>query len=250
MDEYEQRLPSTAADINPIRHISISTADTSIAILSMFQNTATANAGVYLTTNGGTSWVQRSTGFPTVLGTLVRGCLIRPGSNTEFYAGVIAPTGGIYRTTNAGLSWTSFNGGPVTATSIIRSIAFRTSGDSTLYIANAGTATSDQGVFEYSWIPVGIHDPGNIPLEYSLQQNYPNPFNPTTIISFQLAANGFTSLKVLDVLGREVAILVNEKLNAGTHVVNFDGSKLSSGVYYYKLSTGSFTETRKMVLIK
>ena len=89
-----------------------------------------------------------------------------------------------------------------------------------------------------------------VPKEFSLSQNYPNPFNPSTVIGFKLAVNSFASLKVYDLLGREAATLVNENLKAGTYEFDFDGNKLSSGVYYYKLATGSFVETKKMILIK
>ncbi len=90
----------------------------------------------------------------------------------------------------------------------------------------------------------------NIPTEYALYQNYPNPFNPSTKIGFQIPNFGAVSLKVYDLLGREVAVLVNEEKQSGFYEVQFDASKLSSGIYYYKLVSGNFIETNKMVLIK
>jgi flagellar hook assembly protein FlgD len=89
-----------------------------------------------------------------------------------------------------------------------------------------------------------------IPQDYSLSQNYPNPFNPTTNIRFSLTKMSFTTLKIYDILGREVATLVNKELSAGRHTYEFDGSRLSSGIYFYRLQTGEFTQTRKMLLIK
>lgn len=86
--------------------------------------------------------------------------------------------------------------------------------------------------------------------KFNLQQNYPNPFNPTTSINFQIPKNSFVNLKIYDVNGREQLVLINEMLQAGMHKINFDGNNLSSGVYYYKLSAGEFTETKKMVLVK
>jgi hypothetical protein len=88
------------------------------------------------------------------------------------------------------------------------------------------------------------------PQSFALSQNYPNPFNPSTTISYQLAAVGHVDLRVYDVLGREVAVLVNGVRNPGTYNVTFGGSSLSSGVYLYRLSIGSMTATRKMVLMK
>jgi hypothetical protein len=89
-----------------------------------------------------------------------------------------------------------------------------------------------------------------IPKEFSLGQNYPNPFNPSTFIRFALSVAGMTNLKVYDILGREVATLVNEQLKPGTYEVVFNGTNYPSGVYYYVLKAGDFIENRKMVLIK
>jgi hypothetical protein len=89
-----------------------------------------------------------------------------------------------------------------------------------------------------------------VPVNFQLAQNYPNPFNPTTNIRFDLNGIGRVSLKVYNTLGQEVATLVDGKLEAGTYEVPFDASDLASGVYFYKLSAASQTETRKMVLLK
>jgi len=97
---------------------------------------------------------------------------------------------------------------------------------------------------------VGIKQPPSKPTKFFLGQNYPNPFNPTTAISYQLSAVSNVTLKVYDVTGKEVATLVDEKQDAGTHVVKFDGSKLSSGVYFYSLKAGMLRQTKAMVLIK
>jgi hypothetical protein len=89
-----------------------------------------------------------------------------------------------------------------------------------------------------------------VPNKYALSQNYPNPFNPTTTINYELQKAGSVSLKVYDMLGREVVTLVNEDKTAGYYSVAFDASRLSSGIYFYRLITGSFTEIKKMVLLK
>jgi hypothetical protein len=83
-----------------------------------------------------------------------------------------------------------------------------------------------------------------------LRQNYPNPFNPSTTIGFRILVSGFTTLNVYDVLGREVAALVNERKMAGDHVVEWRTGGLPSGVYYYRLVAGSTVETRKAILIR
>jgi hypothetical protein len=86
--------------------------------------------------------------------------------------------------------------------------------------------------------------------EYKLSQNYPNPFNPSTKIDFSIPSAGLAQLKVFNVLGQEVATLVNENMTVGNHSVTFDASRLASGVYLYKLVAGSFVSTKKMVLLK
>jgi len=85
---------------------------------------------------------------------------------------------------------------------------------------------------------------------YYLIQNYPNPFNPTSIIRFQIAESGFVTLKVYDVLGREIATLVNKEKPVGSYEIKFDGSNLSSGVYFYRLNFDSFISIKKMILLK
>jgi hypothetical protein len=94
-------------------------------------------------------------------------------------------------------------------------------------------------------------------LQYELYQNYPNPFNPTTKINYQLPQSGFVTLNIYNILGREVATLVNEQKNQGRHSVEFDASKLPSGVYFYRLratpgggQAGDFIQTKKMILLK
>ncbi len=94
-------------------------------------------------------------------------------------------------------------------------------------------------------------DPGpEIPLDFALNQNYPNPFNPTTTISFDLPEAAQTLLSIYTVTGQLVSVLINENRSAGTHVVSFDGSNLSSGMYIYRLDAGEFSQTRKMMLVK
>ncbi len=90
----------------------------------------------------------------------------------------------------------------------------------------------------------------DVDLNYRLEQNYPNPFNPKTIINYELGITNFVTLKIYDVLGNEVATLINEKQNSGSYSVNFDGANLPSGIYFYKLDAGNFSEVKKMTLLK
>jgi hypothetical protein len=89
-----------------------------------------------------------------------------------------------------------------------------------------------------------------IPLKFSLSQNYPNPFNPTTKIRFDVQKTSFINITIYDILGRELETMVNEQLKPGTFEIDWDGSNFTSGIYFYKLTTESYTETRRMILIK
>jgi hypothetical protein len=89
-----------------------------------------------------------------------------------------------------------------------------------------------------------------IPVEFALSQNYPNPFNPETTIKIQIISTGHTSLKVYDILGREVTTLINKSLKKGSYSVEFDGAGLTSGTYFYRLQSGQDIQVKKLVLLK
>lgn len=100
-------------------------------------------------------------------------------------------------------------------------------------------------------IPISVQTiSSNLPKQFSLSQNYPNPFNPTTNIKFEIPKSEFVNIRVFDIVGREVKELVNQNMSAGEYKVDFDGSSLESGVYFYRITAGSFVETRKMILVK
>ena len=100
-------------------------------------------------------------------------------------------------------------------------------------------------------IPIGLDDEiSRIPSRFSLSQNYPNPFNPSTRISFDLPSDQQVSLRIYDLLGREVTTVLDKHMLAGFHRVEFDGSSMASGVYFYILKAGDFADSKRMVLIK
>jgi len=111
----------------------------------------------------------------------------------------------------------------------------------TLYNVYVDTSQGASGI---------LHHNETIPYSYSLYQNYPNPFNPVTNIELDIPKTSFTTLKVYDINGKEIATLINEELSAGRYKVTFDASIYSSGMYFYKLTSGTFSQTRKMILIK
>jgi hypothetical protein len=116
--------------------------------------------------------------------------------------------------------------------------------------------TSDGSLFRNKMVELKSYSVTNInenilsPIFFSLLQNYPNPFNPTTTIKFQIPELNFVTLKVFDVLGNEIATLVNEEKPMGIYEVEFDGKGLPSGIYFYQLQASNFVETKKMILLK
>ena len=157
----------------------------------------------------------------------------------------------IFRSSDDGLTWERIENG-FTSNSINYMIHTK---DNSLYIT-----TRDQGVFKSTnfgdeWFNVGPvtsvnNDIKLLPDKYELIHNYPNPFNPSTTISYSVPEVEFVTLKVFDVLGNEVATLVNEELPAGSYEAEFNGTELTSGIYFYRIQSGSFVETKKMVLMK
>ncbi|MCB0728560.1 MAG: T9SS type A sorting domain-containing protein, partial [Ignavibacteriae bacterium] len=115
------------------------------------------------------------------------------------------------------------------------------SNDTTIFVNLTGRSNNTVGVSTFT---------SEIPFTYSLQQNYPNPFNPSTNLKFGISDMGFVTLKVYNALGNEIITLVNENLSPGFYDINWNASGYPSGVYYYTLKSGNFTETKKMFLLK
>lgn len=137
-----------------------------------------------------------------------------------------------------------------------RSYAIVVDGSDNIYITGSSRNASILGSEDYLTIkykekpnPV-LNISGGIPVSNSISQNYPNPFNPKTYIGFEIAKSGNVSITVYDILGNTVAEIVNSELNAGSYSVEFDGSQLSSGIYFYKIRTAGFTDTKKLILTK
>lgn len=130
---------------------------------------------------------------------------------------------------------------------------------SIIYLAFPLESTADDKSFNsvvskaidfFNSVKVSVGETEHLVGNFSLEQNYPNPFNPETTISYQLPKSEFVLIKVFDSLGREVATLVNEEKSAGYHQINFKGSELSSGIYFYQLHSGNFVQTKKLIFIK
>ncbi|MCX6122267.1 MAG: T9SS type A sorting domain-containing protein [Ignavibacteriales bacterium] len=121
-----------------------------------------------------------------------------------------------------------------------------------LYGTNIFVGTETGGVFRVpiSALTTGVNERNELPNDFNLSQNYPNPFNPTTTISFSLPSKSYVSLKVFDALGREVSVLVSDEMAAGTYSKQWNANNLPSGVYFYRLQAGTFSETKKLILLR
>ncbi len=144
--------------------------------------------------------------------------------------------------TTSGVNFT-FNAGTVTSSSTYTLVGMVTDGTDTTAASSDAKIVSDD-------ITNVVTDKSPLPKDFDVLQNYPNPFNPTTVISYSVPYTNMVTVKVYDQLGNEVATLVNEEKPAGSYSVNFNASKLSSGVYFYRMQAGGFVETRKLVLMK
>jgi hypothetical protein len=127
-------------------------------------------------------------------------------------------------------------------------------GARTVYIGNpppgGGYADLAAGFTVTNAPQVSVSEPAGLPAVFTLQQNYPNPFNPSTIIRYGLPRNAFVKLVVYNTLGEQVALLLNEDQEAGYHEVKFDAAGLSSGVYFYRMQSGAYVGTKKLILTK
>ena len=123
-------------------------------------------------------------------------------------------------------------------------------GDGDIDVLSASQEDNKIAWYENLLITGIVTNSNEIPSEFRLSQNYPNPFNPSTIIRFSMPEESFVTIKVFNTLGEEITTLINENIIAGDYEVEFDASKLPSGIYFYKLQSESFIEAKKMVLLR
>lgn len=190
-------------------------------------------SGVYLSTDNGEFWTTANTGLTN---SNVRALALH---DTNIFAGTDG--GGVFRSDINGISWTAFNEG---LTNNIVNVLI-------VYGSYIFAGTGD-GIWRRPISDItGVEDQSNgISYQYVLEQNYPNPFNPSTIIRYSISVGGLVTIKVYDVLGKEVAILVNEDQTAGSYEIKFNAAQLSSGIYFYTLKAGSYSQTKKLILMK
>jgi len=196
----------------------------------------TSGTGLYYSTNSGTTWSSSSGGLTsTSVSAIVQ------NADGIFFAAT--PDSGVFRSENGGATWSLFSDG-LTNLDI-----------NTMVIDQNGylyAAAANGGLFRTNVSTVlSVHEVSNrMPDRFLLAQNYPNPFNPATKIEFQIRNRGFVTLKVFNILGNEVATLVSEELQPGTYSTSWDASNMPSGVYFSRLQSGNFVQSRKIVLMK
>lgn len=188
---------------------------------------------VYRSTDNGDSWVQTSNGL---VATFINALTIN--SKDRIFAGTER---GVFFSSDSGNYWTPSNIGLTNLT--IHALAT----DSNGYVY----ASTDSGMFRTNQSTTSVEEKTRaLPTIYSLDQNYPNPFNPSTTISFSLSSQSYVSLKIYDIIGREVTTLVSEVLSPGVYSRQWNAERTSSGIYFYRLHAATYIETKKLMLLK
>ena len=275
---------------NPPGNSGAASAQNSIVVIDNQYYGFGLNAGlprVYFTTNGGTSWtlsslgitagnfvsgfavstdkqyaigssstslpsIGRSTNGGTTFSIVNTGagitayCTMKfvPGTNVCYLTSNTGASGCVRKSTDAGVTWTTMSTASITAITHMELV----------YIGGvvyAYAIAADGSVLKLVDNLVGVTNGNtNIPSEFKLEQNYPNPFNPVTTINYSLPNASNVSIKIYDMLGNEVMNVVNEFRQAGNYSASVDASSLASGVYFYKMEAGSYTDAKKMILVK
>ncbi len=219
----------TTASLDAIAPLGVTFRDTSMGL-------AACESGRYArTSDGGKSWTTVPGRFSSDLNAVC----YAPRSGSAW----MISTDSVMRTSDDGLSWTPEAITPTRGVPCHLSFADDTSG---WLVTNWGEILRYHPIIGGVSTEMVLQHPGG----FQLCQNYPNPFNPTTVVRYQLPGTTNVKLVVYDVIGREVAVLVSERQAAGTYQVTFDGSRLASGVYFYRLTAGSLVETKKLLLLR
>jgi hypothetical protein len=239
----------------------------------------TYGGGVFLSTNNGTSWTAVRTGLT---GADIYALVVSPASGGAGSANLFAGTsGGLFLSTDNGTSWTEVNSGSYRLSALAVSgtnLLAGTDGGGVFLSTNNGTnwtpvntgltntyiyslavsgtnlfaGTGGSGVWRrpLSEMTGVVQRHSDAPTQFTLHQNYPNPFNPSTTIEYQIPKQSLVAMKIFDLLGRQVATLVNEKQGAGTYSVQWNATGFSSGVYFYRLEANERKEIKKLILMK
>ena len=236
------------------------------------------NNGIYRSTDNGNSWIRKVEGLPAWIITTI---CINQSDNIFVQGNFITTVGGLYKSTDDGDNWELINttGLPafpdfyqlvVDSNNVLYGITndvFRSKddgvswdnvseglpgGNNILAVSPNGDiyCGTNSGVYKSTSFLTSVENDIDVNINFSLNQNYPNPFNSMTRIEYHLTYPANVKLKIYDVLGEEILTLVNDYKQAGDHKINFDASELSSGIYFYKLQAGVYTNIKKMILLK
>jgi len=195
---------------------------------------AGSSSGVFRSTDNGDNWTQINNGF-----TISYVLALAFNSSNDVFAGTYGY--GVFRSRDNGENWEEWNNG-LTEINVQALLP-----NPNEYIF---AGTFEKGIYRSLNSTTSIEAEDFNHPRVSLSQNYPNPFNPTTNIKFRIPDFGFVSLKVYNILGRQITTLINEEISAGTYEVEFVGKNLPSGIYFYQLKTGNHIEIKKMMLLK
>ncbi|HEY3250300.1 MAG TPA: T9SS type A sorting domain-containing protein [Ignavibacteria bacterium] len=202
--------------------------------------TSTSMPMIARTTDGGTTWNSINIGSG-LTGTVYVNWI--PQTSVIY---IMGENGGMKRSIDSGLTWITM---PTDSVTNLKHFDFVLNNNIVYGYAVSSNGAVIKLVDTLSTL-TGISSNNDVPKQFSLGQNYPNPFNPTTGIEFSVAKESFVNLTIYDALGREVSLVVNENKKQGKYNVSFDGANLNSGVYFYILKAGDFSQTRKMILLK
>ena len=204
---------------------------------------ASSYGRLFQSTNSGSNWDSIPLPGPTYREHMTSLLVV---NNDNLLAGT--DNGGMFKTTNGGINWSPYDNG--LPSSRVGHMLYSPNQSNNYILVGVGNVTGGlYGALAFQ-IVTKVETISEVASDYSLSQNFPDPFNPSTTIKYQITKNETVSLKIFDILGHEVATLVNEKQSPGTYQVNWNAGNLSSGVYFYRLQTGNFTVTKRMILVK
>ena len=205
----------------------------------------TWDGGVFSSSDSGAHFTARNNGLTNMnINALIM--IPKNGGGNYLAAG---GAGGVFLSPDSGTTWNGINTGFDMSKIYVSALAV--SGN--YLLAGTTTPVNHIGLWRRSLSDVitKVQQPADeLPVNFMLSQNYPNPFNPATTFSFSIPSRSFVLLKIYDLLGREVATIVSEEMSAGSYSRQWDAAKMSSGVYFYRLQAGSYTQTKKLVLLR
>ena len=199
-----------------------------------------ASGHIFKSTDSGDSWSDISDNLPDIPTPAV---IVDPNNTDHVYVGTDV---GVFVSITGGSNWQDFSDG---LPDVVQAMDLNyTTVNNVIRVMTHGNGAYERKFL--SQIPSDSEDELITVTGFKLEQNFPNPFNPTTNFEFRISNRGFVSLKIYDVIGNEITTLVNQEMSAGIHNLEFDGTGLPSGTYFYRLEAGNYVETKKMVLLK